>query len=305
MRLVVGVDGSEASFHAVALAGRLVSAESDEICLYYSPPAIHVRGGAIKDPKIEQRARAALAGAVFAETRDRLPEALHPRVTELMGRRSPAHGLLVAVDEQRADLVVVGPHGTGRLERLLVGSVTRSVVHSATVPVLVARELRRPDQPLRILLACDGSEVSRRAGDVLQQFTWPANTVGRVITVVQSLLAGQVPPWLEEAARQQDEDAVARAWVQHHEDQLRQVSVDMTAYCGQLPEAFRASQPIVAEGHPAEEILRVVEKEQIDLLVVGSRARSPLAGWLTGSTSERLLSAAPCSLLIVREHEQP
>ena len=46
-------------------------------------------------------------------------------------------GILDAVSERACDLIVMGSHGRRGLNRLLMGSVTRSVLTSSHVPVLV------------------------------------------------------------------------------------------------------------------------------------------------------------------------
>lgn len=52
-------------------------------------------------------------------------------------RDFPAEGILAAIDETNAELVVVGSHGRGGLTRLLLGSVAEKIVRSSPVPVLV------------------------------------------------------------------------------------------------------------------------------------------------------------------------
>lgn len=47
--------------------------------------------------------------------------------------------ILVAADEVDADVIVVGSHDKGFLERLLSGSVSEQLVRSASRPVLVVR----------------------------------------------------------------------------------------------------------------------------------------------------------------------
>jgi nucleotide-binding universal stress UspA family protein len=50
---------------------------------------------------------------------------------------SPAQRLVEAAATWNADLIVVGMHGRSGLERLLIGSVARSVVYHAPCSVLV------------------------------------------------------------------------------------------------------------------------------------------------------------------------
>lgn len=47
--------------------------------------------------------------------------------------------ILQLSQEWKADLIVVGTHGRRGLERIVMGSVSTSVVHRASVPVLIAR----------------------------------------------------------------------------------------------------------------------------------------------------------------------
>lgn len=54
------------------------------------------------------------------------------------------------------------------------------------------------------------------------------------------------------------------------------------------------------EGEPEEIILELIEKHDIDLLVVGAAKKSGLQGFFLGSTAENLLNASPCSVLAIR-----
>ena len=56
----------------------------------------------------------------------------------------------------------------------------------------------------------------------------------------------------------------------------------------------------VDTGRPDETILRAIEDLQIDLVVMGTSARSGLQAWTMGNTTERLVSQMPCSLLAVK-----
>ena len=125
------------------------------------------------------------------------------------------------------------------------------------------------------------------------------------VTVIESLLAGAVPSWLEERARSADADAMAQAWVREHETEKQQKQEELSQYCQGLPECFRSAKTIVAEGHPAEQILHVLATERANLVIVGAHGLRAIERLLIGSTSERILSHAPCSVLMVRSHPHP
>ncbi len=50
---------------------------------------------------------------------------------------------------------------------------------------------------------------------------------------------------------------------------------------------------------PAHEVVEVARETGADLIVVGSRGLSPIAGLLLGSVAHRLLHIAPCPVLVV------
>ena len=54
------------------------------------------------------------------------------------------------------------------------------------------------------------------------------------------------------------------------------------------------------EGDPASAILEVAKVRTSDIIVMGSRGLGRLAGLLLGSTSQKVVSHAPCPVLIVR-----
>lgn len=57
----------------------------------------------------------------------------------------------------------------------------------------------------------------------------------------------------------------------------------------------------IVHGNPADELIREVLREGIDLLVAGARHRSQAMKMLFGSTSQTLLRQCPCPLWIPRE----
>ncbi|EHQ89203.1 universal stress protein [Desulfosporosinus youngiae] len=53
-------------------------------------------------------------------------------------------------------------------------------------------------------------------------------------------------------------------------------------------------------GHPAAAILEEIKNGGFDLVVMGNRGYGPIAGSMLGSVSQRILSKAECSVMIVK-----
>ncbi len=303
MKVLIGVDGSSGSFEAIRQAVSLLAPDRDQVGLFYSPPEFQLRSDAHLEDATVERARTALARAVYDEARGKLPEALRGSVHEITGTANARHGLVAAADEWHADLIALGARGIGGVKELLLGSVAQSVAREASVPVLIVRP-RKDARPLRLLLAADGAAPSRHAAEMLGRCTWPSQATGRIITVIEPLLAGEVPDWLAKHVRDADTEAIAQAWRKEHEAERRSKREEMVRLATTLPAPFQSQEPLVAEGNAAEEILKAIAQLQIDLVVVGARDLGRWERWLMGSTSEKVLAHAPCSVLVVRGRDK-
>lgn len=132
--VLVGIDGSKASERATEWAFE----EASRRCI--SLVALHAWSDivvypvmGVAWPELRGQGEAVLADHVSAWQR-RYPEV--PVESKLVCDR-PAHWLIE--ESERCQLIVVGSHGRGAFTGLLLGSVSRSVVQSAKVPVIVVR----------------------------------------------------------------------------------------------------------------------------------------------------------------------
>ncbi|WP_051529331.1 universal stress protein [Meiothermus cerbereus] len=181
------------------------------------------------------------------------------------------------------DLVVMGTHGRGGLERCIMGSVAQAVIARSLKPVLVVNERYNPPPSpeenifRRLLIATDGSEWSSRA---VQHGVRLASSLGAEVSLLHVVelphkLAGQKTVGLPEHELLGQGQAVL-------EEALKLAA-----------ETGLAAQPILMQGHPVESILQA--SQQHDLVVMGTRGRSGLDRLLLGSITERVarLSAKP------------
>lgn len=310
MKVLVGVDGSSNSFAAVEFVGWLLSAARDELVLLFATPAISFDDERL-DPAIEERARSALSRTVLDAALERLPSAWQQRATRRDVAGSASTRLLEAIDAEHADLVAVGFRGTsGIIEQFMLGSVSRAIVHSAKVPVLVVKSQAASAEPAKqspgpatrhvhVLVAYDDPKFAERSAALLKQFTWPPETRGWAMTVVRPMFITDLPDWLK-LERNPDVAAMAAAWEVEHQQNLQAARGDLEKFRTTLPACFTNEQLVVAEGRPAEEILAQVRERAIDLVAIGSRGSGSFKRLLLGSTSEQVLREAPCSVLIVR-----
>jgi nucleotide-binding universal stress UspA family protein len=305
MRALIGIDGSQGSLAALDFVVRLMAPDKDEVVLYYSPPPVYVR--AAHDASGTAGAlQSQLAAAVRDKALQQLSASWPGKVQTIIGEKAPRDGVLIAADERRADLIVLGARGAGPLTQPTLGSVARHVVHHATTPVLIVRGSARPaGDAIQVLLASDGSEESRHASDILHHLSWPTGTRGRTITVAESTVEGRIPEWLVEQLTTEQLAALGIGYFAGDGQEEARLRREAKAWYGTLPAIFHGCEPLVVPGNAGDQILKAIDANRTDLIVVGARRQGTVRRLLLGSTSEYVLSHAPCSVLIVHGHERP
>lgn len=58
----------------------------------------------------------------------------------------------------------------------------------------------------------------------------------------------------------------------------------------------------VALGHPAEQIIRWAEKSQVNMIVMGHQTKNTFGRWLLGSTPDKVVHHAQCTVIIVKNN---
>lgn len=132
-RILVGVDGSEASIEALRHAQRLATPLGSKVLAnaYWDYPQVYAGYVMIGIEGFEERAGEILDEAVRTAFGDETP----PNVIPTLVRGHPRESLIQASRE--ADMVVVGRRGHGGFGGLLLGSVSSALVAHAHCPVLV------------------------------------------------------------------------------------------------------------------------------------------------------------------------
>jgi nucleotide-binding universal stress UspA family protein len=305
MKVLIGVDGSVESRRAVELVGDVLNAERDDVVLYYAPPLNML--GDIDDSRGEKlaAARQALADVVLASAKTYLPGPLRYKAQTLVGTRKPRKGILLAAAHTRPDMIAVGATGASNIARMLLGSVSRTVVQDARVPVLLARDGNHTAKPLRVLLTYDREGTSSEAFRFGEQLTWPAEAVGYAVHVRESVFHGPIPSWLMQEVPQVHTELLSKAWIEEEQREAEAAKQGLKALCQRMPRPFCDVEPAFLEGNAGEEIVKYINANEIDLVILGARVQSAVGRMLAGSTSHYVLAQARCSVLIVPHYDIP
>ncbi|MGQ0694860.1 MAG: universal stress protein [Nitrospiraceae bacterium] len=297
MHILCAVDGSEYSQWGVQALEALASREPEHVTLLHvvNMPALRTAKG--KNPVAERRALAVMekAGGILLRDAARLARvALGQAAT---GPRTKLHTVLahgpiaqmIARQARRlkADLILIGSRGLSDIQGFLLGSISRQVALSAPCSVLVVKQ---PTPKLaHVALAVDDSKHSRTAARFLRSRVLPESATVTILTSVES-------PVTDFAARYLSESQL---------DELKKPVMERaTNLVNALRDDFiKDGFPVVTQvqmNHVIDTIVKYVEANHDELLVIGSRNLTKSERLHLGSVSESLLRHAPCSVLIVR-----
>lgn len=206
----------------------------------------------------------------------------------------PANEILGVADSTSADLIAMTTHGRAGLSRFAFGSVAERVLHGADVPLLLVRNATDSveDGIKRILLPLDGSTRSEKALPVAESIAGEAGAQIVLLEVVQRLI-----PKNQEIVfgTQEKAEQAYQSWVDEAENYLQDVE-------HQLRGKHIGVKYLLADNDPAATICETAEREDCDLVILGSHGRTGLARWFYGSVASKVLREIERPVLLVHTH---
>jgi len=198
-----------------------------------------------------------------------------------------------------ADLLVMGTHGRGGFEHLILGSVTEKVMRRAPCPVMTVGRVAplTPGGPLfrRIVCAADLSPASERTLETAVSLAGECDAQVTHLHVLESIPFA-VGGGLESAIP--DPAELRRVLVERVEGDLRKAVPPLVREFCEVKER-------VEVGSAWRQILCVADEVGADLIVMGEHAHGGVGRLVFGSTASHVVRQATCPVLVVRERRSP
>jgi nucleotide-binding universal stress UspA family protein len=317
-RIAVALDTSPESRQALRWAAAIARRANCPLDLIrVAVPAVHgdelYAAAVLSEEEVERLEREALQ-----DLRDRADEVASDgvRATPVVLRGDVPTALTEHLRESGADLAVMTVHDRGRLERLLLGHTSESVVRRAHIPMLLIRAHKTPaagetvvdvePSVRRMLVPIDGSPFS-------EQILAPATTLASVLdagitllSVMESMLAhaaaaigmDDAPAAMHESRPRAVEPGEARTAAEHETleriaDRVRALGIDVDTH-------------VLVDERPAHAIVAFAVRHQIDLIAMTTHGRGALKRIVAGSVTESVLHSSSAHMLLYRpEHPAP
>jgi nucleotide-binding universal stress UspA family protein len=209
---------------------------------------------------------------------------------EIQQQLTVGYPIPVLVEEaERAQLIVVGDRGAGRIEGAVTGSVAVALAAHASCPIVIVRGTEpEPAQTaaLPVVVGVDGSPTSEAA----IAFAYDAAAARNVPLVA-------VHTWLDQTFGPTLAPMLDWGAIETEERQV--LSQRLAGWAEKYPDV-RVEQLVTCD-RPAASLLEQAASAQ--LVVVGSRGRSEFSGLILGSVSHALVHRSPCPVAVVHPHD--
>lgn len=206
---------------------------------------------------------------------------------------------------KKFDLILLATHGRSGVKRWAMGSVADKVLRTSKIPVWLVRadipeEIVHDEWPRRtILVPLDGSGL---AESVLPHVEALAKQRGAELVEVV-LLQVCYPP---EISSDYPEASMPLSWEEHVKHEMAWAKRGCEQYLADIQKHLKDSgfnaRSEVLMGKPADEIIKYVSDNSINLIVMATHGRSGLSRWAYGSTADKILHGAASPIFLVRPH---
>ncbi len=141
----------------------------------------------------------------------------------------------------------------------------------------------------KVLVPLDGSEISECT----------LNEVGKVASADTQVVVMRVeePPRHDYRTAPMNPEIVDEAYQQRKtdaQDYIAKVSDQLKA------RGINTTEPVYAEGQPAEEILDFSAKHDFDLILMATHGRTGFSRWAMGSVADKVMNHSNTPVLLIR-----
>ena len=283
-QILCPLDFSEFSLLALRYAVAMAKENESNLILFHAVPDIDrtVTYMELAYPIVPVEKLQHMAAEQLDSVLDQIEPVKVP-VNKIVGFGDPSVEILRLIQQKNVDLVVMGTHGRAGFERFLLGSVTAKVLHKAMIPALTVCKPThhfmkdkgiRPVEIKRILCPVD---LNRGSESITELALSLAKLYQSELTMLH-------------VANKKEGD-----WFERESSGIKKMKVLVNP-----DQEWCKVRYMIENGRPDEEILKVVEREGIDLIVMGHHSHLPAQEVVMGSVALKTIAGAACPVLVLR-----
>ena len=217
-----------------------------------------------------------------------------------------ADSILDYAEHNHIKLIVMSSHGQSGISRSSHGSVADKVLNESRIPVLRIRadSPRIPfyiaGQKMKVIVPLDGSELAERVLNnvigLVDYFGTGAIDIVLLRVCELFIQPNAYPP------------AMSLSWEEYVKFETRVCKGICMSYLNDVKKHFKKEliyiRSVVPVGNPADEVIKYVNKEKADLMVMSTHGRSGISRWAFGSISNKILQGTSTPVIILRSNQK-
>ncbi len=284
MKILFCTDGSKISFNALYnISAWIKSAVIDTICV--------IDWSFLPDEITVEEENFTYSCANVADTILDYAEGEIKKLGLIIGNRIKSCGsaidsILEQAESDDYDLILMGSHGKKGIQKWL-GSVSQEIINSSKISDYIAKE---QNNRKKLLLTTDGTKCSLEIISKILPDLKLENKEIHICMVNEDpnflFLDGALDTnWLIEIQKQQHKYAASA--IKDMQSLLQEQNI-------------KINETVILTGIPAQKIIDYARTNEIDLIVLGSKNKSKLDRFLTGSVSKRVLENVVSDIWLAR-----
>lgn len=271
--ILVPTDFSSPAAHALRYASALAERFGSHLLVIYADafvPPIDFTGAAAGEFALAR-------GEMIDETAEELLRFAEQNISEKVPYDtrvivdSPVRGILEQAAEAGCDLIVMGTHGRTGVRRLVIGSVTETIIRTSSVPVIAVNALASASATIaRVLCPVTYTTACREA---LLRAAAMTDSVNTPLILLRAIETAEGKESLEELPKLRD-------WIPAE-------LVD------------RCEMKIVPAHATVDQILAIANATSVDLIALGAEQSHGMSDTMRGTVADRVVQHSACPVLAV------
>ena len=284
MKILFCTDGSKISYNAVKnMSGWIKNAIIDTICVIdwsFLPEEINI------EEKNFTVSCANVADTILDYAENLIKECGFEYGSRIKDCGAATESILAQTKKENYNLILMGSHGKKGIQKWL-GSVSQEIINSSTISDYIAKT---ENNKQKLLLTTDGTGC---AAGIINEIINDLKLDDKEIHICMVnedpkllFLDGNLDTnWLFDIQRQQ------QIYASNAIKKIQKILTDKN---------IQVTETAILTGNPAQKIIEYSNDKNIDLIILGSRNKSKLDRFLTGSESKRVLENATSDVWLAR-----
>ncbi len=199
---------------------------------------------------------------------------------------STIDAILDILDSDDYDFVVMGSHGKKGIQKWL-GSVSQEIASVAKISTFISKD---KNERTKVLFTVDNTELSNKV------VAKSIDTLNLKDKEIHLATVYEIPDYLFL------EGSLDSNWMLEIERKQEKASLLLLSKFEKMfsENGLTVSSKAILNGVPAQELIKYAHKENIDLVVSGTRDKKYLSKFILGSVSKRVLENVKSDVLIIR-----